>query len=295
MSSWFFGAQAKVGVKLSGTEGRIAKRVETMDGTEVEDVYVYQDTEAISGVVTVSAPKKVEHIGIKVELFGHIELYYDRGNHHEFLHSVQELDVAGEMTGDKEYEFTFKDDAKPFETYNGINVRCRYFVRATLARNYSSNLVAEQDMWIQKLQEAPDINTTIKMEVGIEDCLHIEFEYNQSKYHMKDVITGKIYFLLVRIKIKHMELAIIRRESAGSGSNVYNESDTLTKYEVMDGCPVRGESIPIRLYLSGFELTPTYRNNKFSVRYYLNLVLVDEEDRRYFKQQEITLFRKELL
>lgn len=36
------------------------------------------------------------------------------------------------------------------------------------------------------------------MEVGIEDCLHIEFEYNKSKYHLKDVIVGKIYFLLVR-------------------------------------------------------------------------------------------------
>ena len=28
------------------------------------------------------------------------------------------------------------------------------------------------------------------------------------------------------------------------------------------------------------------------LRYYLNLVLVDEEERRYFKQQEITLWRK---
>lgn len=26
-------------------------------------------------------------------------------------------------------------------------------------------------------------------------------------------------------------------------------------------------------------------NKKFSVRYFINLVLVDEEDRRYFKQQ----------
>jgi hypothetical protein len=26
-------------------------------------------------------------------------------------------------------------------------------------------------------------------------------------------------------------------------------------------------------------------NKKFSVRYYLNLVLIDEEERRYFKQQ----------
>ena len=62
----------------------------------------------------------------------------------------------------------------------------------------------------------------------------------------------------------------------------------------MDGAPVRGESIPIRLFLGGFELAPTMRevSKKFSVRYFLNLVLVDEEDRRYFKQQEITLWRK---
>ena len=48
-----------------------------------------------------------------------------------------------------------------------------------------------------------------------------------------------------------------------------------------------GESIPIRLFLAGYDLTPTMRdiNKKFSVRYYLNLVLIDEEERRYFKQQ----------
>ena len=50
---------------------------------------------------------------------------------------------------------------------------------------------------------------------------------------------------------------------------------------------MRGESIPIRLFLAGYDLTPTMKdiNKKFSVRYYLNLVLVDEEERRYFKQQ----------
>jgi len=38
----------------------------------------------------------------------------------------------------------------------------------------------------------------VQMEVGIEDCLHIEFEYDKSKYHLKDTVVGKIYFLLVR-------------------------------------------------------------------------------------------------
>jgi vacuolar protein sorting-associated protein 26 len=84
-----------------------------------------------------------------------------------------------------------------------------------------------------------------------------------------------------------MELSIIRRETTGAVPNQYNESETITKFEIMDGAPVRGETIPIRLFLGGFELTPTFRdvNKKFSTRYYLNLVLIDEENRRYFKQQ----------
>lgn len=115
-----------------------------------------------------------------------------------------------------------------------------------------------------------------------------------NRYHLKDVVIGKIYFLLVRIKIKHMELAILRREIVGTGAEKHNESETLTKFEIMDGAPVKGESIPVRLYLAPYALTPTYRNvqHKFSIKYFLNLVLVDEEERRYFKQQEITIWRK---
>lgn len=85
---------------------------------------------------------------------------------------------------------------------------------------------------------------------------------SMNRYHLKDVIVGKIYFLLVRIKIKHMELSIIRRETTGAPPNQYNESETITKFEIMDGAPVRGETIPIRLFLGGFELTPTFRDGK---------------------------------
>lgn len=62
----------------------------------------------------------------------------------------------------------------------------------------------------------------------------------QTRYHLKDVIIGKIYFLLVKIKLKNMELEIRRRESTGSGPNTYVETETLAKFELMDGAPVRG-------------------------------------------------------
>lgn len=220
------------------------------------------------------------------------ELFYDRGNHYEFLSLVQELADPGEIRDTETLPFEFKNVEKLYESYNGINVKLRYYLRVTIGRRMS-DVVSERDLWVHSFRLPAESNNAIKMEVGIEDCLHIEFEYNKSKYHLKDVIVGKIYFLLVRIKIKHMELSIIRRETTGSAPNQYNESETITKFEIMDGAPVRGETIPIRLFLGGFELTPTFRdvNKKFSTRYYLNLVLVDEENRRYFKQQEITFFR----
>jgi vacuolar protein sorting-associated protein 26 len=209
--------------------------------------------------------------------------------------------MAGILNSNKKYDFEFPVE-KPYETYSGLNVRLRYFIRVTISRNnFSSNYVKERDIAVHNLTSAAQQDiasqapaTPLKMEVGIEDCLHIEFEYDKQKYHLKDVILGKIYFLLVRIKIKHMELAVIRKEAAGTGPSTYNESENIIKYELMDGAPVKGECVPIRLFLSPLELTPTYRsvNNVFSVKYYLNLVLIDEEDRRYFKQQEVIFWRR---
>jgi len=264
----------------------------------VDRIPVFEAHETVSGHVRVTTKggKKVEHVGCKLELIGRIEFFYESGSRYEFVGLARELEAPGDLHGEKLFPFEFVNVEKAYESYNGINVKLRYFVRFTMQRHYASNVVKEQDFFVQIIQTEPEVNNPIKLEVGIEDCLHIEFEYSKSKYHLKDVIFGKIAFLLVRIKIKHMELTILKKESTGSGANLYNESETVTKFEVMDGAPVRGEIIPIRLFLSGFDLTPTYRsvNNKFSCRYFLNLVLVDEEDRRYFKQQEITLWRKRL-
>ena len=62
----------------------------------------------------------------------------------------------------------------------------------------------------------------------------------------------------------------------------------------MDGCPDKGEFIPIRMYMKGIPLAPSYKiiHNRLGVKYWINLVLLDEEDRRYFKQTEVTIYRK---
>lgn len=290
-----FGQSAEIEIVFDGAESKKTAEVKGEDG-KVEKMLLFYDGETVSGKVNVTLKKpgsKLEHQGIKIEFIGQIELFYDRGNHHEFKCLSKALARPGDLIQNNSYPFDFPNVEKQFEVYAGSNVRLRYFLRATIVRRLS-DITREVDIAVHTLCSYPEMNNPIKMEVGIEDCLHIEFEYNKSKYHLKDTIIGKIYFLLVRIKIKHMEIAIIKRESTGTGPNVFNENETIAKYEIMDGAPVKGESIPIRVFLAGYNLTPTMRdiNKKFSVKYFLNLVLMDTEDRRYFKQQEITLWRK---
>ncbi|KAK4905791.1 Vacuolar protein sorting-associated protein 26, partial [Elasticomyces elasticus] len=128
------------------------------------------------------------------------------------------------------------------------------------------------------------------MDVGIEDCLHIEFEYSKSGYDLQDVIVGRIYFLLVRLEIWHMGLSIIGRETAGVPPNQYNESETLVGFESWTTHQSRRNDIH-PTFLGGFDLTPTFQdvNKNFSTRYYLSLVLIDDDIRRYFKQSEIVV------
>lgn len=57
-----------------------------------------------------------------------LELFYDRGNHHEFTSLVKELVKPGEMTTNGSYKFEFVNVEKPYESYTGKDVRLRLVV-----------------------------------------------------------------------------------------------------------------------------------------------------------------------
>ena len=296
--------------------------------------YIYESSQDVVGnVVLQSNPNSnnvMEHLGVSVQFIGRVDMsnssaqlqhsnFNSNSTEYDFISMSKELLPPGILYDrTTSLPFKFKNIDIDYESYTGRMVAVRYILRVKVERKFLPPVVYDKDIWFQKVHVPPTLlhnNDRIKMEVGIEDCLHIEFEYNQRHYHLHDTIRGSIRFLLVAIKLKHMELAVIRREYSGDGvaalaaseqqqqhtsnidaSNVYTETQTLVKYEIMDGAPVKGEVIPVKLSLLGIpaDLTPTYTtiHHRFSVKYFLNLVLVDDDDRRYFKQQEIILWRK---
>lgn len=62
--------------------------------------------------------------GINMHVF--LELYYDRGNHHEFVSLEKDLARPGELTQSQTFDFEFTHVEKPYESYTGQNVKLRY-------------------------------------------------------------------------------------------------------------------------------------------------------------------------
>ncbi len=82
---------------------------------------------------------------------------------------------------------------------------------------FGTKHAVEEIFFISNPGHIPELNANIRMEVGIENLVHLEYELFQSKYHLKDCVLGKIYFVEVKMKVKMIELQIVKKETIGQG------------------------------------------------------------------------------
>lgn len=64
-------------------------------------------------------------------------MLYDRSSSYDFFSISKDLEPPGVLCESRKYKFKFNAVDKPHETYSGINVRLRYFVRLSVHRNYA--------------------------------------------------------------------------------------------------------------------------------------------------------------
>ncbi|KAK9293150.1 hypothetical protein L1049_021136 [Liquidambar formosana] len=208
-------------ILITFSDGKTRKQVPVKkENGQTAMVPLFHSQENIAGKISIEPiqGKKVEHNGVKIELLGQIgalllQVFNMRCTLTEATFMTLPplfanwMFLVKYMKG-KHIHLNFLRLKCHMRHIMGLTVRLRYVLKVTISRGYAGSIVEYKDFVVRNYTPLPSINNSIKMEVGIEDCLHIEFEYNKSKYHLKDVIIGKIYFLLVRIKIKNMDLEI---------------------------------------------------------------------------------------
>eukprot|EP01062_Namystynia_karyoxenos_P031763 TRINITY_DN23532_c0_g1_i1.p1 TRINITY_DN23532_c0_g1~~TRINITY_DN23532_c0_g1_i1.p1 ORF type:complete len:353 (+),score=83.17 TRINITY_DN23532_c0_g1_i1:80-1138(+) len=273
---------------------------------ECRMLYVFSRNDAVRGEIVLStAPsERVEFRELTVALIGEMTTVGLDGTAtvSEFQSHVHCLERGGEVDEVRVLQYAFDRVQRDAESYCGTSVRLRWLVRVTIHRSLLPDIVEEEELWVQTAAaEGPEARlqtkgTTpgMKAEVGALDLLHIEFQFEKRSYHLGEVVKGSLLFHMVRkITVKRADLCLIRRETFGKDA-VYC-CETVLQTEVMDGHPAHNTAVPIRLCLAAApHLAPTMRHVReyFSVHYYLNLVITDTDDRRYYKQLEVTLWRK---
>jgi vacuolar protein sorting-associated protein 26 len=213
---------------------------------EITKLATFYDRESVTGkvIINLNKTKKLEHTGIKIELIGLIEHVQDKKNLSRFIALAKDLEPPGTLTTEiTNLTFSFTNVEKQYETYRGNNMMVRYVLRVTLSTKMRTFTYDQEFAVINPQPETvlAEVNEPIKLEVGIEDWLHLIFEVDRSKFHLKDCISGCVTFKKVSIRLKSMELQIIKRETITAGSQIDN--DIITKFEIMDGAPIKSKFI----------------------------------------------------
>ena len=216
----------------------------------------------------------------------------------KFLSLTNELSKNGVLSKEKNiFNFNFKKVKFQYESYRGDLICLKYFIKVNIVKTMRT-FSYEEEFAVIKPYSAEILKKNdepISMNVGIKDLLNILIELNHVNYSIHGTLKGGVTFGKVKLLITKMELQLIKKETIYTNTN--NDKNKKTKivasYELIDGGPYKNETIPFRLFLSAYNLTPTYKDisGYFSTRYFLNLVFKDQEDNRYFKQKEIFLFR----
>lgn len=213
-----------------------------------------------------------------------------------FCHLSSSLAAEGKLIGGEieEFPFEFKRIEISHESYNGRHLQVKYFVKVTVKRGLG-DVSCQRGIWVRDFTPNPLISDPgWQLEVGLEDQLHINFTSSQSRYALDDFIEGELHFSLVNLKIKSADLSIVRREIVGTQ---VTDQEVLQRYQIIEGPPARYDTIPFKLPLANLrDLTPSLRDIEKvgSLLYFVNLIIYDVEGRRYFKQQEIQLYRQKL-
>ena len=238
-----------------------------------------------------------DYSSITIELIGLIDNYMEPKNSVRFLSLSKDISKIGSLTKDiSSYNFNFKNVKLPYESYKGDEIGVKYMIKVNIFKmmrtiSYEEEFVVVKpnDESILKKNDEP-----ISMNVGIKELLSVLIEFDHVNYGIHGTLKGFVSFGKVNMLFTKMEVQLIKKETIfGAGAKKNTNPKIIATFELIDGGPYKNETIPFRFFLEPYNLTPSYIDvaGNFSVRYYLNLIIKDQNNNRYFKQKEIFLYR----
>jgi vacuolar protein sorting-associated protein 26 len=237
-----------------------------------------------------------DYIAIIIFLIGEYENFQSKKKIF-FLNIKKNLLNEGTIKKNFQILTNFSKNNFLIESYYGNNFNINYYFELKIIRkflNLNTEKKYKKNFLIRNLNKIPILNGNIRLEIGVNNKLHIEYELFQNKFHLNDVIIGKIFIVDINTIINFIEINLIKKEIFYENNQKKFENFILGRMEICDGQPYEKTIIPFRFYLKGRNLTPTVKNNDlFEIKYYVKFIVVLESEKILYKAQEIFLYRSE--
>lgn len=256
------------------------------------DYPVFINPNVIKGHASFIPPegKTINHKGISIALFGD---YRDQENRlvHRFYVRKQVIQPEGSLQSLYEADFTFDSLKLPTATYYGTSINAIFGVEATVS--YTFTKTVQESQFIVLFYSPVPHPVPMHNEIGMRNVLHIEFVFPKSSYDCLECISASAYFILVKLKIVELYMEVFRFESFNSNYLNFEKKTLIKSYQFLDGPPVRGDHVPIRLFLSDADIWPfsAYAGSDLKVEYYLRTHIIDENGKSYYKRMKIKIDR----
>lgn len=295
----------QVSIQLNGEGERRKQKVNKDLDAPSEDAWlpIYQQEEAIQGIITlkIKPERTFEHQGIKAEIIG-LAKFPQSEEWKQFYLISEELSAPGVLSKAlTRVEFKFKGVPNSeciYSSFESSELRVKYLLRVTLGR-LLADVHQERKFWIAALpkKEVEEQQTMSKnVEIGIENYIRVDFFLANLHCSISDSINGYILFHMLNLPIRTAQLCLVQKVIRLDTLAQISQW-VLKAQQILDGAAVLSIKIPFRMSLLDCAVLGDFAGGGsieeigklWAVKYFVQLVLIDTQERHYFKQHEVNL------
>ena len=242
-------------------------------------VFVYGDN--VKGKFAISVESgALQHKGVTIALRG-VYKNSDGQVTEQFFEKTLEILPPGTLTQSIKCPYTFSRVAIPYGTYIGRALSLVYFVECCM----NDTAVVKQLYFVRPVEV---VQTPFCKSIGIINVIHFDVVFQSTCADVRKCFLGALCLSLSKIRMVHinMELCRIERMHKDGECVFESELEKLMIFEVMDGAPVRGTIIPMRIFVGGCKCWPSPKESgcRISCEYFFQIRGIDETGRSYKKK-----------
>lgn len=282
----------------------------TKDGRKL---VLFEDTKDVSGTVTISVREAhvIEHFGIRAEFICSISLPSEKPKKpHQLAYHCVLLSKGKRLYGREKFRFSFSDEFTKWESFHGNDLTLRYFVRITIVTPMLiPDIKSEEEIWVHRpFEEEPGwMSDVARLDsthlftdeaaicIGYKDRLFAKFCLEKRVYSI-----GQMNYIPMRIEVvcndvKEMKACLMRRETEIFGGESKSSMSEIMSIVMDEGDPVPGSATRRLMFELGEsrDITPTFDcvENKFSVQYFVRIIVITRDGMSRSGEQEILFWR----